>query len=699
MSALYDSLDSGGIAMLESPTGTGKTLSIICSALQWIMDQKQRQPPKEPSTTHAGREDEPDWMRNFVVPIDPKKPSPPPLKELNKKKKKGLVGFGLENHPKKEKKSSVEKPIKGRLSVVELDEEEEFLVEDYESERKEEEEVSPKVFFSSRTHSQLMQFMEELRKTAFASQLKTVCLGSRKNLCINPEVRKLGSSNRINERCLELQKNRKDHRTTVSKVKVRSSGGKIQRTKVSCGCPMLSKNKLQKQFRDEAYELHAVDIEDLVHLGNKTGTCPYYGSRSMVPAADLVVLPYQSLLLKSARISLNLNLRNSVVIIDEAHNLADSLTSMYNSKITLSQVHSLLEMYFNRFRTRLGAGNRRYIQTLMVLTKAFLRYLENTSTVPLSSCGAETDPDKKPVMDASTTINEFLFSLDIDNINLIKLQHYVKESNIIYKVSGYGTKMASLQSGTEVGDIGTPNGVEGSIVSGFQALVGILLSLTYDDTDGRIIVSKQSYTSLGHQDDAYLKFVMLAGERIFSEIEELGRLVCNLVTVVPEGIVVFFSSFEYEGQVYEAWKSSGILTRILQKKHLFREPRSNVNIEKVLREYKESIISSSRTSKEEPILHGALLLAIVGGKISEGINFSDGFGRCIVMVGLPYPSLTDVELMERVRHLDGLGKSTAPKPTENDKICSGFEILRRCNGRGKEYYENLCMKAVEPLDI
>lgn len=81
-----------------------------------------------------------------------------------------------------------------------------------------------------------------------------------------------------------------------------------------------------------------LDIEDLVRLGGNLGTCPYYGSRSMVPSADLVVLPYQSLLSKSSRESLGLSLKNSVVIIDEAHNLADSLISMYDSKITLSQV-------------------------------------------------------------------------------------------------------------------------------------------------------------------------------------------------------------------------------------------------------------------------------------------------------------------------------------------------------------------------
>lgn len=121
-------------------------------------------------------------------------------------------------------------------------------------------------------------------------------------------------------------------------MQIQNDENKIRRTKKVSGCPMLRKRELQKQFRQESAELGVMDIEDLLQLGTKIGACPYYGSRNMVPAANLVVLPYQSVLLKSSRDSLGLNLKDSIVIIDEAHNLADSLINMYNSVITLSQV-------------------------------------------------------------------------------------------------------------------------------------------------------------------------------------------------------------------------------------------------------------------------------------------------------------------------------------------------------------------------
>ena len=91
----------------------------------------------------------------------------------------------------------------------------------------------------------------------------------------------------------------------------------------------------------------------------------------------------------------------------------------------MKAVLSHLDTYLNRFHDVLGAGNRRYIQTLTVLTRSFLRVLINNQD------GASTM--------SSMTINQFLFSLDIDNINIVKLCQYVKESNIIHKVKNSTT--------------------------------------------------------------------------------------------------------------------------------------------------------------------------------------------------------------------------------------------------------------------
>lgn len=70
---------------------------------------------------------------------------------------------------------------------------------------------------------------------------------------------------------------------------------------------------------------------------------------------------------------------------------------------------------------------------------------------------------------------------------------------------------------------GGENYEEGSILSGFQSLVDMLISLTNNDGDGRIIISKARPISSGQQGQqgGFLKYVMLTGEKIFSEVWQL----------------------------------------------------------------------------------------------------------------------------------------------------------------------------------
>lgn len=100
----------------------------------------------------------------------------------------------------------------------------------------------------------------------------------------------------------------------------------------------------------------------------------------------------------------------------------------------MEHVLSHLEMYIQRFCNMLGPGNRRYIQIMMVLARAFLQTLCKTSASDIDTLSLEDSSGPTP-LDSSMAINEFLFSLNIDNINLVKLLEYIKESNIIHKVS------------------------------------------------------------------------------------------------------------------------------------------------------------------------------------------------------------------------------------------------------------------------
>lgn len=137
------------------------------------------------------------------------------------------------------------------------------------------------IFYCSRTHSQLSQFADELRRVRFPPAIPTdhgehespeaprhVPLASRKNLCVNPKVAALGNSTAINERCLELQK----------------SGVAADKR-----CSYLARDNdvAVADFRDHVLA-EIRDIEDIGRIGRRIGVCPYYAARSVIPHAEVL---------------------------------------------------------------------------------------------------------------------------------------------------------------------------------------------------------------------------------------------------------------------------------------------------------------------------------------------------------------------------------------------------------------------------
>jgi len=71
----------------------------------------------------------------------------------------------------------------------------------------------------------------------------------------------------------------------------------------------------------------------------------------------------------------------------------------------------------------------------MVLTQAFLRVLLNDKDGNLIDSCCDLAQASSIASDFTMAINDFLFEQNIDNINLVKLLKYIKESNIMHKVN------------------------------------------------------------------------------------------------------------------------------------------------------------------------------------------------------------------------------------------------------------------------
>ena len=72
---------------------------------------------------------------------------------------------------------------------------------------------------------------------------------------------------------------------------------------------------------------------------------------------------------------------------------------------------------------------------------------------------------------------------------------------------------------------------------------------------------------------------------------------------------------------------------------------------------------------------GAILMGVCRGRISEGLDFSDNAARCVIVVGIPYPQMTDPRVMLKQNFLNNI-------PVQ----------LRSLNGR--EWYNQQATRAV-----
>ena len=143
-----------------------------------------------------------------------------------------------------------------------------------------------KIIYAARTHSQLSQFVGEIRRTHWGKNIRAVALGGRKLLCGNREVS--GTNNRseaaINERCLDLIKG-----TIKSTSKKRTSA--ISST---TGCPLKASKEAISALSVQIMAQPS-DIEDIRNLGAASHTCSYYASRVRIINCNFILISFDFL--------------------------------------------------------------------------------------------------------------------------------------------------------------------------------------------------------------------------------------------------------------------------------------------------------------------------------------------------------------------------------------------------------------------
>lgn len=124
-------------------------------------------------------------------------------------------------------------------------------------------------------------------------------------------------------------------------------------------------------------------------------------------------------------------------------------------------------------------------------------------------------------------------------------------------------------------------------------------------------------------------------------------------------------------------RGQSVYELIYRTKPILSESREMAeSTEELLQKYAELIDSSS----------GALLLSVVGGKLSEGINFSDRLGRGVVIIGLPFPNIQSAVWQAKIEYVE--------QKAFDQAVGSAASRRSTAKAAGREYYENACMRAV-----
>ncbi|ESL11125.1 DNA repair helicase [Trypanosoma rangeli SC58] len=191
------------------------------------------------------------------------------------------------------------------------------------------------------------------------------------------------------------------------------------------------------------------------------------------------------------------------------------------------------------------------------------------------------------------------------------------------------------------------------------------------------------------------------------QFEEIAAALLNFCRVIPDGVIVFFTSYEVEEKFLGILQQTGLYDAINDVKRIFREPGrltssrvpaqhseegaslSNA-VDTMLAEYAQWIRTESSG--------GALLFAVMGGKLSEGINFNDDLGRAVIVIGLPYANPSDVELQLYLSHIANtrlLRDSTSAgsnTPTLGAVKKEGFSLFNSSAEWG--LFTDLCLRTV-----
>ncbi len=155
----------------------------------------------------------------------------------------------------------------------------------------------------------LVVAMKEMKRSAYG-HMKGVIIASRQQLCLNVNLKTDSNTDKL-YKCRHLRK--KDLCEYYINVGASLKQPSLQDTNI-------------------------LDIEDLDRIGQNLECCSYYVAKEKAERADIVFMPYNYLLNPYIRMAIASYLANSIVILDEGHNVDKVCEESASTKITSTQI-------------------------------------------------------------------------------------------------------------------------------------------------------------------------------------------------------------------------------------------------------------------------------------------------------------------------------------------------------------------------
>ncbi|KAH6567719.1 hypothetical protein BASA62_005934 [Batrachochytrium salamandrivorans] len=677
-------------ALLESPTGTGKTLTILSAVLAWREAEESRisiakselwkkshlellkRNASDSHQTSATRnvETSPFFTNGGTGGTQNSSASTNP--DIDASEAKAIYNqarcdddddfMGGVVHSHRVKKVSAELKMS---NVVEK------LIADYEVGDTNDADAPilsvPTIYIASRTQKQIQQIVRELReKTSYRPRISI--LGSREHYCVHPHVKK--SANK-SEDCLALIDS--------------DSCGYYHRARQLQGHP-----SIQGGSRDIIW-----DIEDMVTAGKKVRGCPYYASKALAETAQVIFAPYNYIIDPHVRATSNISLKDSILIIDEAHNIEGTCMESGSFDVTeqdMTETNADIEViakqgeHQNEYQTlsrmirgfidwrvrfkdkftiqefrrsiRIWSGseiNRAleemeiFSTNIEMISQSYATIHSSTATNDKSNPHALQTLHKRSlqIIGAIVMILKWLFSSDADYINDYRMVLTKSEGDsrqkdgptwiytfsfwclnpaVIFKEIESLTRSIILTSGTlspihsfssELGAKFVHSLEAQHVILDDQICVG---SLPSGANDMPLLGTYKSFETLDYQD-------------------QLGLCIVRLSKIIPEGMLIFLPSYSWLDKLVVRWQQTGLQGILGETKQIFIEPRANAKKEM------ESLMSNYDAACTQGT--GAALFCVHRGKMSEGIDFADHRARGVICVGLPFPNIKDIRVLQK----------------------------------------------------